>query len=133
MSIGGQPTRGFSLAEALVALALIAVTLSASLFLIIEEPRIDRRLRAHAEALEALEWALETGRAGGLPTGLDGPIPLEALFADRRRAADEILVTGVTTSLSARGLFHVSLVARYRLGGRWHRRTLESYLWRPQR
>ena len=59
----GRPS-GFTLIEALVALTILGVALLLGMQLLIQTPRIIRRIDAERQAFRALEATLEGVRAG---------------------------------------------------------------------
>ncbi len=134
MTTGSSARRaGFSLVEVLVALSLLAVALLFSMSLVAQEPQVERRLAAHAEAYAVLDTLHEAIRAGmALP---DRPERLDwrALYdpPPELRAARELSVWSQLETLSPPGLFRVTLRARYFVGERSFDRTLETMIWRP--
>ena len=62
----GRPS-GFTLLEALVALALLGVALLMGMQLIVQTPRVVRRLDAERQAFRALEATLEGLRSSSTP------------------------------------------------------------------
>ena len=121
-----SPRSAFSLLEVLVALSLLGVALLFSMSLIAQEPRIERRLAAHAEVLEVLDTLHEAIRAGmSLPLQpellewqdlYDPPLEL--------RVARQLTVTSEVEGLRPEGLYRVTLKARYFVGMQPVDRTL---------
>ena len=108
--------RGFSLLEALIALAVLAIGVLFTLALYLQEPKIERRLAAHDEAVRLLGAVAEELRAGAFtpPSGEHvvprGDLPWEP-------AHFELLDVRSTRETTAwRNLSEVELQVRYRLG-----------------
>ena len=121
--------RGFTLVEALVALALLAVVLLTSLALLAQEPRIDRRLRARQEAARAVEAVLEGIRAGAVPLR-SGPLAPSLAPAPGASGGPLLILLDVAPAGPA-GLYDVRVSVHYSVLGdeaRWEARTLA---WSP--
>ena len=124
---------GFSLIEALVALSLLGVALLYSMALVAQEPLVERRLAAHAEAYSVLDTLHEAIRAGMALPDRPGRLDWRELYdpPPELRAARELAVWSEVETLSPPGLFRVTLRARYFVGERSFDRTLETMIWRP--
>lgn len=123
--------QGFSLAETLVALTLLASVLLWTMALLVEEPRIQHRLDAHREVLEVLEAVHEEIRGGyGLPPG-ETTVDWAALDEPSREltAAKDLRVWMTVEALHPQGLLRVNLRARYFVVSRSFERTLETLVW----
>ena len=59
--------RGSSLIETLVALAIVTLTMTVGMSLLAQQSDVTRRQRAHQEAMQIVESALEGVRAGLIP------------------------------------------------------------------
>jgi prepilin-type N-terminal cleavage/methylation domain-containing protein len=116
--------RGFTLVETLIALALLTLTLLLGLGLVLQHPRIVRRLDAQREALHAMEAALEALRAGALPL-VSQDLPPVGLH----RTA---LTVRIEPAGSPPGLYRVEVRARYQVEGQTRERKVESLVWRPR-
>lgn len=121
---------GFSLIEALVALALVSVALLMGMAILLRQPRTQQRLDAGGEALRALEASVETLRA--VPS-----LPLESRRLRPGVAYPEGLgAEGLQIWLETapadgpEGLWEIQLEARYLVGREPHRKRLETLLWR---
>lgn len=114
--------RGFTLVETVVALLLLMVALLLGLALVLEQPRVARRLDGQLAALEALETTVEALRVGVLP------LVSTELPATEVRPARFIEVTpdGVRPHL-----FRVQVRVRYVVLGRTLERRLETLIWSP--
>ena len=103
-----------------------------TLSLIFQEPRTLRRIAAHEEALRALEVTLEAVRAGRrVPPGRE-QVELAALYRPEESAATDLRVWTERGGAAAGGLYHLTLTARYRVGGQRFRRELETMVWAPR-
>jgi prepilin-type N-terminal cleavage/methylation domain-containing protein len=115
--------RGFTLVETLVALVLLTLALLLGLGLVLQQPRIVRRLDAQREALHSIEATLEALRAGALP-----PVSQDLPPVGPRRMA---LSIRITPEGYPPGLYRVRVSARYLIEGQSRERSVESLLWRP--
>ena len=119
---------GFTLIETLVALTLLSVAMFLTLSLIYQEPRVKRRLDAHAEAVRGLELTLEAIRAGrGVALGRQQHF----LYQPDPLIADELKIWTVKVAVSGSGLYRLTLTADYRVGQHWFDQSLETMVWRP--
>ena len=64
-----QAPSGFSLIEVLVALTLLGIALLLGMDLVLENPRVVRRLDGERQAFRAMESTMEAVRAGVIPLG----------------------------------------------------------------
>jgi prepilin-type N-terminal cleavage/methylation domain-containing protein len=115
--------RGFTLVETLVALVLLTLTLLLGLGLVLQHPRIVRRLDAQREALHLLEGSLEALRAGALPL-----VPQELPATGPHRMS---LSVGVEPASSPPGLYKVDVRVDYVVDGQLRERSVETLVWRP--
>lgn len=114
--------RGFTLVETVVALLLLMVALLLGLALVLEQPRVVRRLDGQLTALEALETTVEALRVGVLP------LVSTQLPATETRPARFI---EVTPDAVRPHLFQVQVRVRYVVLGRSQERRLETLIWSP--
>jgi prepilin-type N-terminal cleavage/methylation domain-containing protein len=114
--------RGFTLVETLVALALLTLALLLGLSLVLQHPRIVRRLDAQREAIHTLEATLELLRARALPLTSQTLRP-----GGPRKLA---LSIQVTPEGYPPGLYRVQVRAAYQVGGEPRERSVETLLWR---
>jgi prepilin-type N-terminal cleavage/methylation domain-containing protein len=123
----GRPN-GFTLLEALVALAILAIALLLGMQLLIQTPRVVRRLDAERQAFRALEATLESLRASG------GPVENEELSNFRTAAGTpapaELTVSVVVEPASLPGLYHATLTAHYTVLNVAYSKRLETLFWR---
>jgi type II secretion system protein I len=121
---------GFTLLETLVALAILGIALLLVLSLVLNQPRMLKRLDAQRQAYRAIEGTLEAVRAGA--------IPLETThFADFDFAAgtpappDLTLQMDVTPLAAPPGLYKVSLSAHYTFAGQGFDKKVQTLVWQP--
>lgn len=128
-SRGFSSARGFSLTEALVALAIVGLALLLGLGLVFQQQRTLLRLEARAEADAALGDALEQLRAGAWPL-VSGPVPVGV---DAGAAEELTVVVLVTLAEPPADLYRGRLLARYTVAGEVEARMVETQFWRPGR
>jgi type II secretory pathway pseudopilin PulG len=119
--------RGFTLIEALLAAALLTFALLLGVALVLQQPRILRRLDAQRGALHALETAIESLRTGALP--------LQTQRLDFASPADPSAPTLWITVEPAGyppGLWRVSLRAAWTLERQVRESRMETMVWRPE-
>lgn len=121
---------GFSLIEALVALAVLALVLLLGLGVVWQQKRTIVRLEAREEADRALAEALETLRSGALPLA-SGVVPVAGAPGGGGAAEGLTVVVRVVPAEPPPGLYRAQVVATYRVAGRPVTRALETQLWRP--
>jgi prepilin-type N-terminal cleavage/methylation domain-containing protein len=122
---------GFSLAETMVALAILGIALLMGLGLVLQHPRVVKRVDAEREAYRALESTLESVRAGLIPLQ---PLTLDGFVT----AAGTAPPKGLAISMDVRpqstpGLYEVTLVARYWIFGEEKEKKVETMVWRQPR
>lgn len=122
---------GFSLVEALVALAVLALVLLLGLAVVWQQKRVIVRLEAREEADRALAEALETLRSGALPLA-SGIVPVAAAPGGGGAAEGLTVVVRVVPAEPPPGLYRAQVVATYRVAGRPVTRSLETQMWRPE-
>jgi prepilin-type N-terminal cleavage/methylation domain-containing protein len=126
MSVRTQ--RGMTLMECTAALALIGMAILAAEAFLDVQPHLGERLRAQRAAVQALEYTLESVRAGALPFAVGTQtVPLPAL----PEAARDLAVTLHVEPADRPGLFEVTADASFSAGGRQYRRRLATMVWRP--
>ena len=121
--------RGFSLLEALIALVLLGVALLMGMELVLQNPRMVRRMDGERQAFRAMESTIESVRAGAIPlqttdlglfsTAVGTPAPKDLA----------IFMQVDPTELP--GLFQVTLRARYTADQRKVDRELQTMVWSP--
>ena len=117
-----QPAqRGFSLLETLIALTILGIALLMGMSLLLQQPRVVRRIDAQRRALAELESTAEALRSGAIP-----------LQSARLGPSDTpAVVISVSPAGGPPGLYEVSLRAIYLVEGRTRERTLETLIWSP--
>jgi prepilin-type N-terminal cleavage/methylation domain-containing protein len=125
---GPDRPNGFTLLEALVALTILGIALLLGMQLLIQTPRVVRRLDAERQAFRALEATLESLRASG------GPVENEELSNFRTAAGtpapEELTVSVEVEPASLPGLYHVTLTAHYTVLNVAYKKRLETLFWR---
>ena len=123
----GRPN-GFTLLEALIALAILGIALLLGLQLLIQTPRAIRRLDAERQAFRALEATLDSLRAGGgVPE--DGVELSEFHTAAGEPAPKDLTVSVTVEPTDKPGLYHVTLTARYKVLDVSYQKRLETLFW----
>lgn len=110
-SLGRARQRGFSLLEALIALTILGVALLLGAALLLQHPRVVKRLDAERQAYRAIEATLESVRSGLLPLQsmeMDG-----FQTAAGSEASEDLVLKMVVRPAALPGLHHVILEARY--------------------
>lgn len=130
-----RPKHGFSLVEALIALLILEMALLMGLALLLEQPRIVRRLDRQRQTLRSLEATLELVRGGAIPleTGpvrtwldLGGVPPPEGTAVWLK-----VEPASLPSSPAPPGLFHVTVRARWIAAGGLRTREVETLVWSP--
>lgn len=119
-------TRGFSLVETLVALALIGVTLLLAMALLAQEPGMARRMAAQEEVLGILDVTQESIRAGyRLPDGTK-VLEWQELFEPGYTPRVDGLQMWSEVTPHGRRLDQVVLRARWQADGQTFERTVHT-------
>jgi prepilin-type N-terminal cleavage/methylation domain-containing protein len=126
---------GFTLLEAVVALAILGVALLLGMALVIQLPRDVRRLDAERQAMRAMEATLEGMRAGTLPVETCEPtnnppclltdfitLPDDPTVVRKLKLGIDVLVTPT----SRPGLYQVTLTAYYSVLNTQHKKQLQA-------
>jgi prepilin-type N-terminal cleavage/methylation domain-containing protein len=122
--------RGFTLVEAMVALAVVAVAVVMLAALVGNEPTALRRLEAHRQAWELMGTVIEGLRAGQIDAASGAVDPAPWLSDDP--VADTLALELVSTGVAGlEGLSRVALTVRYHITGRGYEKTIETLLWQP--
>jgi type II secretory pathway pseudopilin PulG len=117
-----QGTAGFSLIEALIALAVLLLTLTLGLALFWQHPLVLKRLEQQGQAWDTVESTLEALRAGDLPL-VDAELPLDS---EGRLLRIDVEATPV------RDLVEVSVEVQYQIRQRPFVRRSTTRIWQRQ-
>ena len=121
----GRRRCGFSLIETLVALAIVALTMTIGMSLLAQQTGITRRVQAHHEALRIVESTLESVRAGAVPLSSGRvELPVETVHSDAMTVWLEVLPRAEPA-----GLHEVTIEARYVVKRRTLRRSVRTLVW----
>ena len=120
---------GFTLVEVLVALWILAVALLAGVALVLQQPRVVKRLDAERQAVRAMEWTLESMRAGVVPLASEDLESFVNSTVVGAPAPDLKVAVDVSPGPIA-GLYDVSVVARYTVLGQRRQRHMRTMIWR---
>lgn len=126
-SRAGRPN-GFTLIEAVIALAILGVALLLGMALVIQLPRDVRRLDAERQAMRAMEAALDGMRAGTLPvenSRLSDFITLAGAPAAHDLKSD-LKIDVVVTPTDRPNLYQVTLTAHYSVLNSEHQKQLQA-------
>jgi type II secretion system protein I len=120
---------GFTLLEVLIALAILGVALLLGMALVLQNPRIVRRMDSERQAFRALESTLEAVRAGAIPlqtSRLDGFVTAVGTPAPK-----DLSIDMVVEPAGLPGLFDVTLSAHYRVSQQKVVKRLRTLVWSP--
>jgi prepilin-type N-terminal cleavage/methylation domain-containing protein len=123
----GRPS-GFTLIEALIALTILGVALLLGMQLLIQAPRIIRRVDAERQAFRAMEATLEGLRAGA--GGLEDEELTGFYTATGTVAPPDLRVSVHVEPAHLPGLYHVTLTAYYSILNVPYKKRLETLVWR---
>lgn len=119
---------GFTLVEALVALALVLFALLTGLSLFWQQPRVERRLAARREAVRIVEMGLEMVRARAVPIA-PGPVEVEIPMPFEGPAENLTLWYSSAPTGAPLGLYRVELAATWEVFGDPQRWEVETLVW----
>jgi prepilin-type N-terminal cleavage/methylation domain-containing protein len=124
-SRAGRPN-GFTLLEAVVALAILGVALLLGMALVIQVPRDVRRLDAEREAMRAMEASLEALRAGALP--VENSKLSELITVSDTPVVRELKIDVAVAPTTRPGLCQVTLTAHYLVLNTQHKKQLQALI-----
>lgn len=108
-----------------MALTIVTLTMTVGMSLLAQQSDITRRLRAHQEAMRAIETSLEGIRAGVVPL-VNGPV---GLAAGPTEAEALVVWLDVTPAAKPPGLAEVVVEARYAVGTQTLTRSVKTMVW----
>jgi prepilin-type N-terminal cleavage/methylation domain-containing protein len=120
---------GFTLLEALIALVLLGVALLMGMELVLQNPRVVRRMDGERQAFRAMESTIESVRGGA--------IPLQTVHLCRYSTAvgtlapQDLSICMQVDPTELPGLFQVTLRARYTADKRKVQKELQTMVWSP--
>jgi len=133
MAIPSGPSKpgqgGFTLIEALIALVLLGVALLLGVELVLQNPRVVRRMDGERQAFRAMESTLESVRGGAIPlkTACLGTYST----AVGTLASKDLKIFMRVDPTDLPGLFQVTLQARYTEDKKKIRKELQTMVWSP--
>jgi type II secretory pathway pseudopilin PulG len=127
----GRLRHGFTLVEVAVALSILIVALLTGIALVLQQPRVLRRMDAARQAQQVMEWTLEEMRAGLIPLRSTGDVGWPVTSFVQGSPAKGLKIAVVVTPTAPAGLYEVVVAARYTVFGSPHRRRLQTMIWRP--
>jgi prepilin-type N-terminal cleavage/methylation domain-containing protein len=144
-----QAPRGFSLIEVLVALTLLGIALLLGMDLVLQNPRIVRRLDGERQAFRAMESTMEAVRAGVIPLRNADSCPtadscdpdscpnpalcgiVRSVCAPAPKDKGYCTVTMEVGPAGPPGLYPVTLTAQYSAVGQKYKKKLQTMVWAP--
>jgi len=157
---GPRASSGFSLIEVLIALTLLGIALLLGMDLVLQTPRVVRRLDGEREAFRAMESTMEAVRAGVilLKSGDSCPNVDSCQHPERcqdpelcrnpelcslvtafgpppppppRVSKDYLTISMVVGPAAPPGLYPVTLTAQYSAVGHKYEKKLQTMVWAP--
>jgi prepilin-type N-terminal cleavage/methylation domain-containing protein len=133
MAIPSGPSKpgqsGFTLLEALIALVLLGVALLMGMELVLQNPRMVRRMDGERQAFRAMEATLESVRAGAIPL-VTADLGAYST-AVGTRASPDLAITMQVDLTDVPGLYQVTLQAQYTADKRKVQKELQTMVWSP--
>jgi prepilin-type N-terminal cleavage/methylation domain-containing protein len=117
--------RGFSLLETLVALTILGLVLLMSMAMVLNHPRIVRRMDAERQAYRAIEATLEMLRADAMDLS-SGPVEV---YLPPGSPTQDLTVEVTVTPEPQPGLHRVVIEADYSVYGQKLSKRVETMLW----
>jgi prepilin-type N-terminal cleavage/methylation domain-containing protein len=128
---GPRRRRGFTLVEVTVALWILSVALLAGMALVLQQPRVVRRIDAERQAVQVMEWTIEEIRAGLIPLQSTADVGWSVGSFVAGSPAPDLKVAAVVSPTVTPGLYRVLLVGKYTVYGFLHQRRLQTMIYRP--
>ncbi|HEV7518621.1 MAG TPA: prepilin-type N-terminal cleavage/methylation domain-containing protein [Thermoanaerobaculia bacterium] len=119
---------GFTLVETLIALAILGIALLLVLSLVLNQPRMLKRLDAQRQAFRAIEGTLEAVRAGVIPLQTTRFENFDFL-AGTPAPPDLTLQMDVAPVTAPPDLYKVSLSAHYTVAGKGFDKQVQTLVW----
>jgi prepilin-type N-terminal cleavage/methylation domain-containing protein len=122
---GSRASSGFSLIEVLIALTLLGIALLLGMDLVLQNPRVVRRLDGERQAFRAMEAVrvgvipLENADLGNMVTAVGAPAPKDLTIAMQVGPA------------GLPGLYQVTLTAKYSVLDQKYTKKLQTMVWSP--
>ncbi|HEX4960693.1 MAG TPA: prepilin-type N-terminal cleavage/methylation domain-containing protein [Thermoanaerobaculia bacterium] len=133
MAIPSGPSRssqrGFSLLEALIALVLLGVALLLGMALVLQNPRMVRRMDGERQAFRAMESTMEAVRAGAIP--LEKADLGNYTTAVGSPAPKDLAISMQVDPTALPGLYQVTLKASYTVDARKVEKELQTMVFSP--
>jgi prepilin-type N-terminal cleavage/methylation domain-containing protein len=121
---------GFTLLETLIALVILGFALLFVLSLVLNQPRMLKRLDAQRQAYRAMEGTLEAVRAGAITLQTAHFSDFD-LLAGTAAPADLSVQMDVLALPAPPGLYRVSLSAHYKVAGQGMDQKLQTLVFQP--
>jgi prepilin-type N-terminal cleavage/methylation domain-containing protein len=133
MAIPSGPSKpgqgGFTLLEALIALVLLGVALLIGMALVLQNPRMVRRMDDERQAFRAMESTIESVRGGAIRLETADLRVFSTAVGTPASKDLDIFMQVDPTDLP--GLFLVTLEARYTADKQKMRKELQTMVWSP--
>lgn len=120
---------GFSLIEVLIALTLLGIALLLGMDLVLQNPRVVRRLDGERQAFRAMESTMEAVRAGVIP--LQTSELGSMVTAVGAPAPKDLTISMQVGPAALPGLYQVTLVAQYSVLHQKYKKKLQTMVWAP--
>jgi hypothetical protein len=113
-----------------VELWILLVALLSGMALVMQQPRVVRRIDAERQAVAVMEWTLEEMRAGLIPLQSTPDVGWQVGSFVTGSPAPDLKIAVAVVPAASPGLYQVSLTARYTVFGQLLRRRLQTMIWR---
>jgi prepilin-type N-terminal cleavage/methylation domain-containing protein len=126
---GSRASSGFSLIEVLIALTLLGIALLLGMDLVLQNPRIVRRLDGERQAFRAMESTMEAVRVGVIP--LENADLGNMVTAVGAPAPKDLTIAMQVGPAGLPGLYQVTLTAKYSVLHQKYEKKLQTMVWSP--